>query len=141
MQKYPDYIEMLMIAEDVEDRHADPENVYVAHLLSAAVAKAKKRLGRSKKAIDKLLADETELYHVVLDAIVQSGYGASIRDTVKIVVEGYMDGGMTVNSAKTAVSDVPSIIITLNKKSEAPKKNGDALASISLILQAKCFVK
>ena len=103
MQKYPDYIEMLLIADDVEDRHADPENVYIAHLLSAAVAKAKKRLGRSKKAIDKLLADETELYHVALDAIVQSGHCASIRDTVKIVMEGYMDGGMTVKSAKTAV--------------------------------------
>ena len=140
MQKYPDYIEMLMIAEDVEDRHADPENVYVAHLLSAAVAKAKKRLGRSKKAIDKLLADETELYHVVLDAIVQSGHGASIRDTVKIVMEGYMEGGMTVNSAKTAVSDVPFIINVLNK-TEAQKKNGDALASISRILQAKGLVK
>lgn len=135
------YHENLAIAENLCDRDEDPEEVYVAYVLSDAIAKERKRLKRAKKAIERLESDAQELYEVVLEAVHSSGYGASVRDAVKIVMEGYMVGGMTVNRAETAVSDVSFIINVLNKKSEAPEEGGDTLMSISRILRAKGLVK
>ena len=135
------YHENLAIAENLCDRDEDPEEVYVAYVLSDAIAKEKKRLKRATKAIERLESDAQELYEVVLEAIRSSGYGASVRDAVKIVMEGYMVGGMAVNRAETAVSDVPFIVNVMNKESEAPKRDGTALTSISRILRAKGLVK
>ena len=104
------YKENLEVASDLLSRRINPERVYVAFALSEAIKLEKKRLGRAKKAIERLDADADALYDLVLSALKDSGYSTSVHDAVVVALEGYIDGGLSLVRARSAVSDVPFIL-------------------------------
>lgn len=124
------YIDALNVVDDLECRGINPYTLCIAIELSKAINDIKKVIRRSKASLKKLSDDVGLLFSLSLETY-NSSFGASTpSESVSGVIEGYLEGGMDINEARSMVrcpEFMAKIAEKMNRRIEEMKRKDDSV--------------